>query len=40
MDADNYLGPIYVSEHGAVDWNADHTKLIEDIARYQERPHV
>lgn len=31
MDADNYLGPIYVSEHGAVDWNADHTKLIEDI---------
>jgi hypothetical protein len=31
IDADNYLGPIYVSEHGAVDWNADHTKLIEDV---------
>jgi len=31
IDADNYLGPIYVSEHGAVDWNADHTSLIEDV---------
>lgn len=31
IDADNYLGPIYVSEHGAVDWDADHTKLIEDV---------
>lgn len=31
IDADNYLGPIYVSEHGTVDWNADHTKLIEDV---------
>jgi len=31
IDADNYLGPIYISEHGSVDWNADHTKLIEDV---------
>jgi hypothetical protein len=31
IDADNYLGPIYVSEHGAVDWNADRTQLIEDV---------
>ncbi len=31
IDADNYLGPIYISEHGSVDWNADHTQLIEDV---------
>ena len=31
IDADNYLGYIYVSEHGRVNWSADHTQLIEDI---------
>lgn len=31
IDADNYLGAIYVSEHGTVNWDADHTKLIEDV---------
>jgi hypothetical protein len=31
IDADNYLGSIYVSEHGTVDWNADHSQLLHDV---------
>jgi hypothetical protein len=31
LDVDNYLGPIYISNHGPVNWNADHAALVEDV---------
>lgn len=31
IDADNYLGPIIITDHGAVNWNANNTKLVEDV---------